>query len=314
MRVVSHTGREDLAVVYLGETSDGRAVEFVEALQPPLPREQKWVVIVSTLFGCPVRCSMCDAGGFYGGKLSRDEILAQIDFLVRKRYPAGSVNVAKFKVQFARMGEPSFNCEVLEVLKELPERFDAPGLLPCLSTVAPTGTERFFDQLAEIKHQLFPERFQLQFSLHTTDESLRDRMIPIKKWNFGQIARYGEKFCVGSRRKIALNFALDQKASIDGGILIDYFDPQLFVIKITPLNPTYRAAQSNHVSYIDPYLPADRCGVIDDLKTRGFDVILSVGEADENYLGSNCGQLVLNHIREKDSLPEAYAQAKPTPQ
>jgi len=34
MNVVSYTGREDLAVVYLAETTDGRAVEFVEALQP----------------------------------------------------------------------------------------------------------------------------------------------------------------------------------------------------------------------------------------------------------------------------------------
>jgi len=256
---------------------------------------------------------MCDAGGFYGGKLSKDEILAQIDYLVEKRYPGGHVDAAKFKVQFARMGEPSFNREVLKVLKELPGRFDAPGLMPCLSTVAPSGTEAFFEQLLEIKHRLYPERFQLQFSLHTTDEALRNRMIPVKKWDFERIARYGESFCAGSGRKIALNFALEQEAPVDSGALINHFDPERFLIKITPLNPTYRAAQSRQISYIDPHLPADHRGVIDDLKDRGFEVILSVGEADENYLGSNCGQLVLNHMREKDSIPNAYAEAKPTP-
>jgi 23S rRNA (adenine2503-C2)-methyltransferase len=65
MRVLVSTGREDIAVVYVAELEPGKQVEFVESLQPPLPREKKWVLIVSTLFGCPVQCLMCDAGGRY---------------------------------------------------------------------------------------------------------------------------------------------------------------------------------------------------------------------------------------------------------
>ena len=84
MKVIASTGREDIALVYIAELEEGKLVEFVEALQPPLPREKKWVLLVSTMYGCPVGCAMCDAGGFYHGKVTKEDIFAQIDFLVRR--------------------------------------------------------------------------------------------------------------------------------------------------------------------------------------------------------------------------------------
>jgi len=178
MKILTSTGREDIAVVYVAEMKKGKCVEFVESLQPPLPREKKWVLIVSTLFGCPVRCLMCDAGSHYQGTLSTEEIFSQIDFLVRQRFPNGNIPVDKFKVQFARMGEPSFNVNVLEVLENLTSRYDAPGLIPSISTIAPMGTENFFERLLEIKKRKYREgQFQLQFSIHTTDEQLRDGIL-----------------------------------------------------------------------------------------------------------------------------------------
>ena len=72
MRIIGKTGREDIALVYLAETKEGKLVEFVESVQPPIPRDEKWVLIVSTLYGCPVGCLFCDAGGWYDGKLSKE--------------------------------------------------------------------------------------------------------------------------------------------------------------------------------------------------------------------------------------------------
>jgi 23S rRNA (adenine2503-C2)-methyltransferase len=109
MKIVATAGTEEIAQVYIAEFAGGKRVEFCESVQPPFPRREKWVLIVSTLFGCPVGCLMCDAGQTYGGKLSAEQILAQIDFLVKERYPDGVIDVEKFKIQFARMGEPAFN-------------------------------------------------------------------------------------------------------------------------------------------------------------------------------------------------------------
>jgi 23S rRNA (adenine2503-C2)-methyltransferase len=80
MKVHATAGNEDIAMVYIVETSSGHLVECVESIQQPLPREKKWVLLVSTMFGCPVGCLMCDAGGYYHGKPTRDEIFDQIDF------------------------------------------------------------------------------------------------------------------------------------------------------------------------------------------------------------------------------------------
>ena len=304
MKVVAKTGIEEIAVVYIAESGNGRLVEFVESLQPPLSREEKWVLMVSTLYGCPVECKICDAGGRYRGKLSKEEILWQIDYLVRHRFPDGKIPVKKFKIQFARMGEPAFNSAVLDVLEELPSRYDAPGLLPSLSTVAPIGCKTFFRRLLEIKKEFYPYRFQLQFSIHTTDEDKRNWLIPIRKWSFGEIARYGEEFFDKGGRKITLNFALARDTPLDPSVLIKYFHPDVFLIKITPVNPTYTAERNKVYSYISP--DQQDYDVINSLRDVGYEVILSIGELMENHIGSNCGQYITNYLQNKNNLKDSY--------
>ncbi len=307
MKLLNTTGREDIAMVYLAEMEKGKVIEFVESVQPPIPREKKWVLIVSTLFGCPIGCRMCDAGGNYQGPLSRKELLAQIDYLIRRRYPDGCVPVSKFKIQFARMGEPSLNPAVLEVLKELPELYHAPGLIPCISTIAPAGTEGFFDRLLRIKKERYPNgKFQLQFSIHTTDDILRDQLIPARKWDMERIASFGERFYEKGDRKITLNFALVKGMPVDWEVLSRYFSPERFLIKITPVNPTYRAVKGGLSSYIDPHGEGKSNRVVEDLRSHGYEVIVSIGEVEENRIGSNCGQYVMRYLRSKEPIEGAY--------
>ncbi|MBI4759516.1 MAG: radical SAM protein [Chloroflexi bacterium] len=307
MKVLASTGTEDVATVYIAEIGEGKLVEFVESVQPPLPREKKWVLIVSTLFGCPVKCLMCDAGSYYRGKLSKEEIFAQVDFLVTKRFPNGSIPVEKFKIQFARMGEPSFNLNTLEVLEELPHRYNAAGLMPSLSTIAPADTDRFFERLIEIKKKRYTGgRFQLQFSIHTTDEKLRDRLIPVRKWDFVKIAEYGERFYEKGDRKITLNFALAEEMPVEPGILLKHFAPGIFLIKITPLNPTYQAKKNRLSSYIDPCQQGMDYQVVKELRASGYEVIVSIGEVEENHIGSNCGQYVMKHLKAEEHIKDGY--------
>ena len=127
MKVLSRAGRPDIAEVHLLDFGNGRILEAVESLQPPLPRERKWVLLVSTMFGCPINCPMCDAGGPSLGPASAAEIRAQIDELVLRRFPDRVVPCRQFKIQFARMGEPALNPAVLDVIEALPRRYDAPG-------------------------------------------------------------------------------------------------------------------------------------------------------------------------------------------
>jgi 23S rRNA (adenine2503-C2)-methyltransferase len=310
VKVIASAGREDIAMVYVVDVGEGKLVECVESVQPPIPRQEKWVLLVSTMFGCPIGCSMCDAGGHYQGKPTKEQILAQIDYLVEKRYPDRIIPAKQFKIQFARMGEPSLNANVLEVLEELPARYTAPGLMPSLSSVAPIGTRDFFERVLEIKYSRYAGgHFQFQFSIHTTDETLRDRIIPVKKWRFREIAAYGERFYAPGDRKITLNFALAKDMPVDPAVLLNYFTPDKFLIKITPLNPTYRAMENKLSSYINPHVEDNGYQVVESLKKAGYQVIVSIGETEENYIGSNCGQYIKRHLAASKHIQDGYTYA-----
>ncbi len=312
LNVICTRGDESLARVFVAELGDGSMVECVESVQPPRPRDEKWVLIVSTLKGCPVSCPICDAGGTYRGKLTANEIFDQIEFLVDQRYPDRRVPVKKLKIQFARMGDPAFNPAVLQVLKDLPERLDAPGLMPSISTVAPKGCERFLDDLLKIKEMHYGDgHFQMQFSLHTTCDVARSELIPIRTMELPQIAAYGDRFFRVGDRKVTLNFAPATGYPLDPQRLAELFSPERFAIKLTPINPTKAAERSGLVGVIDPADPAGYQAVVDRFTSAGFDTILSIGELRENQIGSNCGMYVAELEMEK-TPPSAFLEHRPT--
>ncbi len=304
MKILAKTGNNNIATVYIAQMDNGKRVEFVESTQPPVPRGKKWVLIISSLFGCCVKCAFCDAGGIYRGKLSKEELFEQIDFLVKTRYPDRKIPAEKFKIQFARMGEPALNMNVLDVLSEFHARYDAPGFMPSVSTIAPVGTEKFFEQLLLIKKEIYREKFQLQFSIHTTDQGYRDRLIPVKKMDFQAIADYGMDFYEKNHRKITLNFALADDTPFEPEFLQKYFSPDIFLVKITPVNPTYNALKHNLHS--DLLLSNRRGNLINELKKLKYEVILSIGELEENYIGSNCGQYLEKFEQAKEKLVKGY--------
>ena len=307
MKVIGKAGNDNIATVYIAKIRDGDLIEFVESVQPPIPRQEKWVLIVSTSLGCNVGCAMCDAGGWYKGKLLPEEILQQIDYLITQRFPDRNIPIEKFKVQFSRMGEPAFNLTVIEVLNQLPNIYNAPGLIPSLSTIAPYGCEDFFTALLRTKNKHYANgKFQLQFSIHTTEITLRDKIIPIKKWGFAEIAKYGKEFHAAGDRKITLNFALAKDSPCDPRMLKQYFDPEIFLIKITPINPTLSAAKNKLVSYFVTNIADDNLHLVEQLKTFGYDVIVSIGELEENKIGSNCGQYIKRVLDKKPYVHGTY--------
>jgi len=304
MLIVAKTGREDIATVYIAKTADGKKIEFVQSLQPPVPIEKKWILIISSLYGCPVNCRFCDAGGDYKGILSKEDLLFQIDYLVKTRFQGINIPVEKFKIQFARVGEPVLNNNVLDVLEELPKIYNAPGLMPSISTVAPAGREKFFERLLYIKQRLYKEKFQMQFSVHSTEFTYREWLMPFKKWSFEEISEYGREFFKPGDRKITLNFALSSDVMINPDVLLKYFDPAGYLIKITPLNPTVKAFKNNLSSYIQQNKTDYE--LVSRLRNSGYDVIISFGEFEENNIGSNCGQYITNYEKSGVNPENSY--------
>lgn len=295
LRVLARYGRPDVAEVFVG-AFEGRAdarIEFVDGLEPGRPRRDKWIINISTQAGCPIGCRFCDAGGGFNGNLGVNELLAQALY-VSSRHPEEVRTCAKLKVHFARMGEPALNDAVPDALARLPETFGNPNLWGCVATVAPAGREAWFERLREVKEEFFRGRFQLQFSVNSTDDAERAWLMPARLWGFQDIARYGEAFHRPGDRRIVLNFALAEGVCFEAARIRDGFDPRVFALKLTPLNPTRRAAAAGMRTVFRgrngrPGIEA----VCEELSTAGYDIIISVGDSREDLIGSNCGQAVL---------------------
>ena len=293
MQVIEERGCPDLATVFIARLGDGELIEFVESVQPPVHREEKLVFILSTLKGCPVSCVMCDAGIRYGGMLSTDEMMSQIEYLVDRNFPDHVIPVRKLKIQFARMGDPAFNTSVITVLERLPGMFDAPGLMPCISTIAPSGTDTFFEKLTRVKNRFYSGgRFQMQFSLHTSCERARRSLIPAATWSYKRMSEWGNEFYTPGDRKIALNFAPVEGYPLDPSVIASTFSTDVFMVKLTPVNPTRTSANEGIRGVIDPFIPSVSEEIVNGFLAKGFDTILSIGELRENQIGSNCGMFV----------------------
>lgn len=314
MKIIETRGNEELARVYIAQLDDGDLIEMVDAVQPPIPRTQKWVLIVSSLKGCPVGCPFCDAGLDYHGRLTTDQILAQIDFLIRRRFPDGAVAIPKLKIQLARLGEPAYNNAVLDCLEELPRRYRAPGLMPCISTIAPANRAEFFERLLTIKNKLYTGgHFQLQFSLHTTDEESRRELIPVRTWSLAEIATYGQRFHAPGDRKVTLNFAPIQGLPLEPARLTATFSPDTFLVKLTPINPTHAAEAAGLRGALDPDDPGRAAELADRFRRHGFETLISIGELEENRIGSNCGMRLYEIARYSMSTSSTSTPATRNP-
>ncbi|MBS3816295.1 MAG: radical SAM protein [Candidatus Thermoplasmatota archaeon] len=296
MEILERRGDENIATAYLADLGEERYVEFVESLGSAESRKKKWVLILSSLAGCPLDCRFCDANRFYEGNLSKEEMMEQVDYLIENHGPENGIKSDKFKVQFARIGDPALNPAVLETIEAIREKYEPENYMPCISTIAPKGRDDWFQKLKKLNEETYKGTFQLQFSIHSTSEEKRNDLMPNEKWSLEKIADYGKEFYVGGR-KVTLNFALSDPEQIDTEKLENIFDPETFAVKITPLNPTLNA-EENELINVFTEEESYRYRIIEEIEEGPFDLHLSIGELEENEIKSNCGQILLSHFDE----------------
>jgi 23S rRNA (adenine2503-C2)-methyltransferase len=299
LEIVSSNGDDNVAQVFVARTRQGddkSLIEFVDGLDTRFPREKKWIINISTQYGCPIGCRFCDAGHTFHGNLESAHMLAQVH-AVLQRHPDMANKCEKLKVHFARMGEPALNDNVLEVLQALPGFTEAPGLWACVPTTAPWGRTAWFEDLLDIKNDFYRGRFQLQFSVNTTDMDVRRRLMPARLNDLDWMAAYTMRFVKPGDRTVVLNFALAEGTPFDVEAITGRFAPETVCVKLTPLNPT----QTGHEQGLTTILRTDAQKRLDDaveaLTQAGFSVVISVGDGREDSIGSNCGQSV-RRIRE----------------
>lgn len=276
---------EKVSKVYILKTNDENLIESVD-VEPFIMNGnfEKWVLIVSTQIGCPVKCLFCDSGLDFKRNLTSFEILQQVEFMIKERKIDPNL-FKKFKIQFARMGEPSFNDDLFDVMDILKDKYEK--YIPCVSTIFPKNRRVWFEKLLKKKNNFFD--FQLQFSIYSTNVMERDHFIPFEKEDFEFLNSYGKKFFTVDKRKVVLNFPVNDKNEISIETISKIFDKESFIIKLTPVNPTFNAKNRNLSQKSNSRMECLKKRLIGE----GFDVIISIGEIRENEVGSNCGQSLL---------------------
>jgi 23S rRNA (adenine2503-C2)-methyltransferase len=210
---------------FLGLTRDFDKVEHTNLL----PLEDKWVVTISTQYGCSMNCKFCDVPKVGPGKNATENDLVNQVLLSMSLHPeVKSTN--RLNIHYARMGEPTWNPNVLTATKRIYEIInDKFHIHPVVSTMMPKKNKKLFTFLNDwmvIKNELLKGEAGLQLSINSTDDNERDDMFNGNSFTLKQIGFYFKDVGVVGR-KITLNFAVADY-TIDAELLRKYFDPEKF--------------------------------------------------------------------------------------
>ena len=275
-----------------------------------MPLSEKWVITLSTQFGCRMKCQFCDVPHIkHEGNATFDDLKKQLYSAIRL-FPNVKYT-ERLNIHFARMGEPSFNKHVFEFAEwlynsKLQIRKDTglsiETLHPVLTTMMPKNNKRLESlvlRYANMKNDLYNGQANIQFSINSTNTEQRNDMFNNGAMSLEEISEIGKKLPDPIGRKYCLNFAYCTDYKIDAEKLVKLFDPEKFMCKITPIhnNTSCRENGIETIGGYESYQPYRKPE--DDLKAVGFDVLIFIPSMDEEDGLVTCGNLVLSGAKVK---------------
>lgn len=265
-----------------------------------LPLEEKWVVTISTQYGCSMGCEFCDVPEVGPGtNATFNDLIKQV--LTGLHLHPEVKATKRLNIHFARMGEPTWNPNVLDATKWLKDHVDKEYKIhPVVSTMMPKNNlwlKVFIHTWMRIKNRLLEGEAGLQLSINSTDEKERARMFNNNGSTLFDIYKIMEGI-TPLGRKITLNFAIADY-TIDPEVLLQYFDPDNYVIKLTPMHKTKTAVEhgiktEGDYTTIYPYKEIEQ-----KLKDAGYDVLVFIASEYEDMGRITCGNAILS-----GTLPE----------
>lgn len=266
----------------------------------------KWVATISTQKGCPMKCQFCDCPKFgYFGNVSREELAYEVKTILENE---DVKSTKRFNVHFARMGEPTFNQNVLPFaefdLKPLVgEYVEAETVHPVVSTMLPKANKNLENYILEwcrIKNEVYKGEAGLQLSINSTDDNQRNEQFNGMSLSLREISELAKKLPKPKGRKYTLNFPVTKDTILDEKVLSELFDKNDFIVKITPIHET-NSAINNGYDVTTSYDDYDVYRKFEEpLLNEGWDVIVFVPSKEEDSDRITCGNALIS-----DSLQKA---------
>jgi len=287
---VGDYGKENnIKADFLGYT---KRIEKVE--HKDIDITDKLVVTVSSQKGCPMKCNFCDCPKFgFHGNVSLPELMSEISTAIAL---SGIKHGQRLNIHFARMGEPTFNKNVIDaavkseiIFKDMFDEYH-----PVVSTMCPKDNKNLLNFLQTWVKAGFihggADGFGLQFSINTLDEEARNKMFNGMSLSLKEISELIEKLPMPKRRKYTLNFAVTSKSNLDPVLMDKYFDKEKCIVKITPIHETHEAVNNGYeiVKNFDVYEKFEK-----PLVKAGWDVIVFIPSEEEDSDRITCGNSLI---------------------
>lgn len=265
-----------------------------------MPLAEKWVVTISTQYGCSMGCKFCDVPKVGSGRnATLGDLTGQVVSALSLHPEVGGTK--RLNVHYARMGEPTFNDNVLGhargLLKEVRPYINRSHIHPVVSTMLPRKNKElihFLQEWCEIKNYDYRGSAGLQFSLNSTNDEQRKYLFNNNSLPLDDIAEIGKSLPDPVGRKYALNIALADNSEVDAIKMKSMFSPNKFMVKVTPLHVTDSSTENGlettgGYSEFTPYQEVES-----NLKNEGFDVLVFVPSLDEDESRITCGNAILS--------------------
>ena len=265
----------------------------------PVDITDKLVVTVSSQKGCPMNCNFCDCPKLgFKGNATLPELITEIMSGVAL---SGIKHGQRLNVHYARMGEPTFNPNVITSAEFIAQMlmsensdvtFDT--YHPVVSTMMPKSNKN----LKEFLHKWVTtgfvyggeDGFGLQFSINTLNENDRNEMFRNRSLSLQEIGDIIKELPYPKKRKYTLNFAVTSKSNLDVDLMNKYFDKEKCIVKMTPIHETVEAVDEGYeiVHDFDVYEQFEQ-----PLVNDGWDVIVFVPSKEEDEDRITCGNSLI---------------------
>lgn len=246
---------------------------------------KRTVICCSTMSGCPVGCKFCGTGNKFIRNLTADEIICQIHSILNDQDIRNEINDAeRFRIMFMSMGEPMLNWDAVELaIRRLHDEFPKAELL--LSTIAP-NTHKAYGRLIRLSKEI--DKVGLQFSIHKSDDVMRDKLIPYKdKLTLRQIRDLGTFWWKETGRHPYLNYCIDgtNNDELDYEALTLLFSPLVFNFTFSVVCSADKNMKEAGFKNLNDIRRFEQRFINDGYNTRIFD------PAGQDDIGGGCGQL-----------------------
>jgi len=172
--------------------------------------QERTVLCISVMCGCPMGCRFCGAGDFYVRNLTSEEILAQAVYILENEI--GGINpneINKLQIMVMSMGEPALNKALAGAFRVLHREYPQAALL-----ISTSGPKVDYSWIRDLSVEI--PTVGLQFSVHESTDEARDKLVPFKnKLTLAEMAEEGQKWFQTTGRKPYFNYCAHEKNTSD---------------------------------------------------------------------------------------------------